>query len=189
MERRAGAIFSSSLRAAITTVTGGARPGSRGGISPSMRMWRIPSPASRVLASQRKAVTAASEKRGESYIRGNVPQEHDPCKGRVGLRRPPAGGEHLYFYRVMSNQYEVEVVFRQRAVYRVEAADRQSAERLASERWREGAPSAAPGFEWSELESVRAVEASEPQRKEQDAELVLRFLKERERLILKLGGD
>ena len=89
----------------------------------------------------------------------------------------------------MSNQYEVEVVFRQRAVYRVEAADRQSAERIGSERWRDGAPSAAPGFEWSELESVRAVEASEPQRKEQDAELVLRFLKERERLILKLGGD
>jgi hypothetical protein len=95
----------------------------------------------------------------------------------------------LYFFSDMSNQYEVEVVFRQRAVYRVEAPDRQAAERLASERWREGAPSAAPGFEWSELESVRAIEASEPQRKEQDAELVLRFLKERERLILKLGGD
>jgi hypothetical protein len=89
----------------------------------------------------------------------------------------------------MSNEYEVEVVFRQRAVYRVEAADRQSAERMAAERWREGTPSAAPGYDWSELESVRAVEASQPERKEQDGELVLRFLKERERLILKLGGD
>jgi hypothetical protein len=89
----------------------------------------------------------------------------------------------------MSNQYEVEVVFRQRVVYQVEAADRQSAERVAAERWREGVPSAAPGYDWCELEGVRAVEASAPEGKEQDAELVLRFLKERERLILKLGGD
>ena len=89
----------------------------------------------------------------------------------------------------MSNQYQVEVVFRQRAVYRVEAADRQAAERLAAERWREGAPSIAPGYEWCELESVLALEAPDDTRREQDAELVLRFLKERERLILKLGGD
>ena len=89
----------------------------------------------------------------------------------------------------MSNQYEVEVVFRQRAVYRIDAPDRQTAERVAVERWRAGAPSVAPGYEWCELEGVRAVEASAPGGKEQDAELVLRFLKERERLILKLGGD
>jgi hypothetical protein len=89
----------------------------------------------------------------------------------------------------MNNQYVVEVVFRQRAVYRVEAADRQTAERLGAERWREGDPSSAPGYDWCELEAVRAVEASEPERSEQDAELVLRFLKERERLILRLGGD
>ncbi|MBW3627708.1 MAG: hypothetical protein KY464_00290 [Gemmatimonadetes bacterium] len=89
----------------------------------------------------------------------------------------------------MSNQYEVEVVFRQRAVYRIDAPDRQAAERIAAERWREGAPSVAPGYDWCELEAVRAVEAGGPEGKEQDAELVLRFLKERERLILKLGGD
>lgn len=90
---------------------------------------------------------------------------------------------------LMSNQYEVEVVYRQRAIYRVEAADRQAAERLAAQRWREGAPSVAPGFDWCELESVHAIEAPEQSQREQDAELVLRFLRERERLILKLGGD
>ena len=89
----------------------------------------------------------------------------------------------------MSNQYEVEVVYRQRAIYRLEAEDRQTAERLAVDRWREGAPSMVPGFDWAELDAVRAAEAPEPERRQQDAELVLRFLKEPERLILKLGGD
>lgn len=100
-----------------------------------------------------------------------------------------AGRMALHSIRLMSNQYEVEVVFRQRAVYRLEAADRQAAERLAAERWRERAPSAAPGYEWCEIESVHALEAPDDARREQDAALVLRFLKERERLILKLGGD
>ena len=89
----------------------------------------------------------------------------------------------------MSNQYEVEVVYRQRAIYRIEAEDREMAERLATQRWREGAPSVVPGYDWCELESVRAGDAPNPEQREQDAELVLRFLKERERLILKLGGD
>jgi len=89
----------------------------------------------------------------------------------------------------MSNQYEVEVVYRQRAIYRVDAEDRETAERLATQRWREGAQSVVPGFDWCELESVRASESPKPEQREQDAELVLRFLKERERLILRLGGD
>lgn len=89
----------------------------------------------------------------------------------------------------MSDEYEVEVVYRQRAIYRIKAADRQSAERLASERWRQGDPSAVPGYAWAEVETIRATEAPDPARREQDGELVLRFLRERERLILKLGGD
>lgn len=89
----------------------------------------------------------------------------------------------------MSNQYEVEVVFRQRAIYRVEADDREAAERLATQRWKEGAPSVVPGYDWCELESVRAGENRDEEEHAQDAELVLRFLQERERLILKLGGD
>jgi hypothetical protein len=86
-------------------------------------------------------------------------------------------------------KFEVEVVFRQRAIYRLEAADRQAAERLAIDSWRANAPSIAPGYEWAELETVTATEAADPQRADQDAELILRFLKERERLILKLGAD
>ncbi len=53
--------------------------------------------------------------------------------------------------RSMENQYEVEVVHRQRAIYRVQANDREEAERLASERWRQGDPSDLPGYDWSEL--------------------------------------
>lgn len=90
---------------------------------------------------------------------------------------------------LMEKEYEVEVVYRQRAMYRLHADDRETAERLAAERWREGAPSDLPGCDWSELDAVRAEEAPEPERRQQDAEVVLRFLRERERLIQRLGGD
>ncbi|HET8654145.1 MAG TPA: hypothetical protein VFL93_01330 [Longimicrobiaceae bacterium] len=89
----------------------------------------------------------------------------------------------------MTKEYEVEVVYRQRVIYRVQADDREEAEREAADRWLDGSPSDAAGHDWSELESVRAAEAPAPLRREQDAELVLRFLRERERLILRLGGD
>ncbi len=87
-----------------------------------------------------------------------------------------------------SREYDVEVAHRQRAIYRVSAADREEAERAAVERWQQGEPSAFPGLEWCELDSVHAREAYDPERGDQDAELVLRFLRERERLILRLGG-
>lgn len=85
-------------------------------------------------------------------------------------------------------EYEVEVVARQRAIYRVRAADRESAEDVASERWKRGEPSDIDGYDWSELESVRASEVADTSRLEEDAELALRFLRERERLILRLSG-
>ena len=85
-------------------------------------------------------------------------------------------------------EYEVEVVARQRAIYRVRAADRESAEDVASERWKRGEPSDIDGYDWSELESVRASEVPDSSRLEEDAELALRFLRERERLILRLSG-
>lgn len=87
-----------------------------------------------------------------------------------------------------SREFEIEVIHRERTVYRLLAADRAEAERLAVEQWQRGEPSSLPGLEWSELESVSAQEAAEPEREEQDAELVLRFLRERERLILRLGS-
>jgi len=89
----------------------------------------------------------------------------------------------------MKKEYEVEVVYRQRAIYRVEAADRETAERLATERWQEGRSGEAPGYDWSQVEAVRAEEAATAERVDQDAELVLRYLRERERLLLRLGGD
>lgn len=85
-------------------------------------------------------------------------------------------------------EYEVEVVYSHRAIYRVSAADRERAEQLAAERWKQGDPSDVPGFDWAALEDVRAAEAPDTARRAEDAELVLRFLRERERLILRLGG-
>lgn len=87
-----------------------------------------------------------------------------------------------------AKEYDVEVVYRQRAVYRVRAADRETAERLAMECWQNGEQSAVAGFEWSEIESVQAWEGMDEQREQGDAELVLRFLRERERLIQRLGA-
>jgi hypothetical protein len=87
-----------------------------------------------------------------------------------------------------SKEYEVEVVHRQRAIYRVLAADREEAERTAVEQWQRGEPSAQPGLDWCELDGAYAQEAPDRERMDQDAELVLRFLRERERLILRLGG-
>lgn len=87
-----------------------------------------------------------------------------------------------------TNEFDVEVVYRQRAIYRVQAADREAAESLGLDRWQQGEPSTIAGFDWSDIESVQALEAAPEERRREDAELVLRFLKERERLILRLGG-
>ena len=89
----------------------------------------------------------------------------------------------------MEREFEVEVVHRQRVVYRVRAQDRETAEQLAAERWRNGDLSDVPGYEWSELVSCSAYPAPDPERARQDTELVYRFLRQRERLIQQLGGD
>lgn len=89
----------------------------------------------------------------------------------------------------MDKEYDVEVVHRQRAIYRVQAKDREAAEHLAAERWRQGDASDVPGFDWSELIATAGVAAAEPERLTQDAEVVYRFLRARESLILQLGGD
>lgn len=89
----------------------------------------------------------------------------------------------------MEKDYEVEVVHRQRAVYRVRAKDREAAEQVAAERWRDGDPSDVPGFDWWELVSAAGYPAVERERLEQDAEVVYRFLQARERLIQQLGPE
>lgn len=85
--------------------------------------------------------------------------------------------------------YEVEVTYRQRAIFRVAADDREAAERLAAERWQRGEAGDVEGFGWCELESVAAAEGADERQLAQDEEVVLRFLRERERLIQRLGGD
>ena len=89
----------------------------------------------------------------------------------------------------MEKDYEVEVVHRQRVIYRVRANDREAAEQIAARRWRAGDHSDLPGFDWTELVSAAGHPAAEPDRLEQDAEVVYRFLQARERLIQQLGGD
>jgi hypothetical protein len=84
--------------------------------------------------------------------------------------------------------FDVEVVSRQRAFYTVEAHDAETAREMAAARWRRREPSDVAGIEASELLSARAREVPDATRQEQDDELILRFVKERERLILRLGG-
>lgn len=85
-------------------------------------------------------------------------------------------------------KYLVEVVCRQRALYEVEAADGHSAEKAAVERWQQGDASDVTGFDWCELQTARAMEAPDEVRRQQDDELLLRFIRERERLLTRLGG-
>ena len=89
----------------------------------------------------------------------------------------------------MDKVFEVEVIYKQRALYQVRAADPVAAERIAAERWQRGEPSDTRGIEWSEMVSARGVDAPDQIRQAQDEELILRFVRERERLLLKLGGD
>lgn len=89
----------------------------------------------------------------------------------------------------MDREYDVEVVFRQRVMYRITAADREAAEKLAESRWRSGAETEVPGYNWCELEAVGAAEAADEAQHAQDAEVVLRFMRERERLLSRLGVD
>lgn len=85
-------------------------------------------------------------------------------------------------------KYLVEVVCRQRALYEVEAADAETAEEIAVERWQDGDPSDVTGFDWCELEATRATDAPDLERCRQDDEVLLRFIRERERLLTRLGG-
>ena len=85
-------------------------------------------------------------------------------------------------------KYLVEVVCRQRTLYEVDAADGHGAEKAAVERWQQGEPSDLTGFDWCELHAARAMEAPDDVRRQQDDELLLRFIRERERLLTRLGG-
>lgn len=115
-------------------------------------------------------------------------REHEPCNGPAGQeRRAPWRAAHSA--ETMEKDFDVEVVHRQRTIYRVRAADRETAERIAGDRWRSGDSSDLPGYAWSELVSSAGQASADPERARQDVEVVYRFLHERERLIQQLGGD
>lgn len=86
-------------------------------------------------------------------------------------------------------EFQVEVISRQRTYYHISAEDAEGAQRIAAERWHRGEPSDLRGIEMSELESVRAAEQSEAAFMEQDDQLLLRFIREREKLLIKLGNN
>jgi hypothetical protein len=88
-----------------------------------------------------------------------------------------------------NREFHVEVLWKQRALYRISAPDSEAAERLAAERWYRREPSDVNGFDWGEMEAVQAVEADDAARRDQDDELLLRFIRERERLLMKLGDN
>ncbi len=86
-------------------------------------------------------------------------------------------------------KFHVEVVARQRTVYLLDASDAQEAERLAFRRWQHGDPGDLVGFDSSHLERAFVAEAGDETRQAQDEELVLRFIRERERLLARFGGN
>lgn len=88
----------------------------------------------------------------------------------------------------MEKQYEVDVVYRQRVRYLVSAPDREAAESLARERWREGEEGDAGG-ELAELVSVQVADAPGEEECGRDCDAVLRFLRDRELVIERLDED
>ena len=90
---------------------------------------------------------------------------------------------------MQNSEFYVEVISRQRSLYRVEAEDADMAERIAAARWQKGDPSDAQGYDGYELEGVRASPAPDDDRRFQDDEIILRFIREREQLLMKLGGS
>jgi hypothetical protein len=87
------------------------------------------------------------------------------------------------------NRFQVEVVCHQRLLYHVDAENAASAERLAAHRWKKGESSDVPGFQWCQLESATATELPDQIVQVQDEALLLRFIGERERLLMRLGGN
>jgi hypothetical protein len=84
--------------------------------------------------------------------------------------------------------FAVEVVSRQRLIYRIEAPDAGAAKRIGMDRWQHNAASDVDGFEWQEVESINVAPVADPGRESQDEELTLRFIRERERILLRLGS-
>lgn len=86
-------------------------------------------------------------------------------------------------------RFEVEVVFRQTVRFAVDAANRQEAERMALEHWREGDEAAVVDTECCELVGVGCSEVPGEERQARDADAVFRYLRDRELVIETLDPD
>lgn len=83
--------------------------------------------------------------------------------------------------------YRVEISCMERTIYLVEAPDSESAKRQAIDRWQAGDPSDVAGFGWRELESANVAAVFDPVESAQDDVVMLRFIRERERLQFRFG--
>jgi hypothetical protein len=83
-------------------------------------------------------------------------------------------------------RFRVEATCRERTIYVVEARDAEEARRLAARRWHGSEPGDIAGFDWRELATMSAAPAPDLAGERQDDELVLRFIRERERLLTRL---
>jgi hypothetical protein len=88
------------------------------------------------------------------------------------------------------SRFEVEIVFRRTAHYVIEAADRESAEHQAMERWRDEDPGDVLEDQWGEVVGSTVTEAPGAEELREDRESVLEMIREREqRLLGQLQGE
>jgi hypothetical protein len=88
-----------------------------------------------------------------------------------------------------NREFQVEVICRQRSLYTIAAADAETAEKMAAERWQRGDQSDLHGVDWCELEDVEALALTDVTSGEADDELLLRFIRQRELLLIRLGNN
>jgi hypothetical protein len=88
-----------------------------------------------------------------------------------------------------AKEFKVDLVCHQRSVYLVRADDAAAAKRLALDRWQRVEPSDVAGFDSAEIQAVQVEEAADTLRQAQDDELILRFIREREKLLNRLGSE
>lgn len=85
--------------------------------------------------------------------------------------------------------YEVALACRQVVHYRVEAADREEAERQVLDMWKRGDEAARVGDESCQVDSIESLEVPDEASIAADCEIALRFLLTREEMIEQLDGD
>lgn len=86
-------------------------------------------------------------------------------------------------------RFEVEITFRQTVRYTVDARDRKVAERIATERWREGEEGKMLGIDCCEVMAVVAAETPAEDKQCRDCDSAFRYLRDRELVIEMLDAD